>query len=154
MNFTSEQQTHFIRLAMEQVELSIQSGDGPFGIVLVDHDGQVIASAHNTQNTDLDTSAHAEINLLRHVGKQLGQRKLAGYAAFTNASSCSMCSSALIKAGIRDFYYGAAPEGHMTPALSLEQVAEYCQDPINIHGGILAEECAAQVAQGRKAQRP
>lgn len=141
-----------IRACQAEAERSIQGGNPPFGCVITDAEGNIVAQAHNSQNSDNDPTAHAEIKALRELGQKIGSRYLDGYVMFANASSCSMCMSGSVKAHIRKFYYGAPPEGKMDPWLTMEEVAQKCQTPVEVHGPILGDECAAQIARGRGQQ--
>lgn len=151
MTFTQEQQEMFIRLAMEQADVAIAEGNPPFGAVIVDETGEILAADHNT-TAQSDMTCHAEINLIRKIAKEHGRMKLTGCTAFINAASCSMCASALIQAGVRDFYYGAPFEPHTNPAVSYSILAQYCKEPIDAHEGILGDECKQQIERGRVRQ--
>ena len=59
--------------------------------------GNIIYKAHNTSNSDIDPTAHAEINLIRTACKELNTKNLSNYILISNAWSCSMCMSASIK---------------------------------------------------------
>lgn len=143
-------QEKLIRLAQKEAAKSIAKGNPPFGSVLTDKEGNVIAKAHNTQNSSTDPTAHAEINLLRKVGKLLKTRYLEGYHLFGNASPCSMCVSACIKARICDFHYGAPPESSMDPFVSVFDLAKKSKRKIRIYPDILKESCVQQIKEGRK----
>lgn len=148
---TTETVEELIRECQAEADKSIKSGNPPFGCVITDSEGNIVARDHNTQNSDNDPTAHAEIKALRQLGQKIGSRYLDGYVMFANASSCSMCFSGSIKAHITKFYYGAPPEPSMNPWLPMEEVAAKCSDTIEVHGPILANECAHQIANGRKA---
>jgi tRNA(adenine34) deaminase len=150
MNFTKKQQEKFIRMAMEQTEQSIREGHSPFGAVLVDELGTVVKVVHNTVSKLTDRTSHAELNMIRYMAREKGMYYLSDYAIFVNATSCAMCAAALIRVGMRDFYFGAHLEPHANPAISFEQLAQYTKEPISFTGGILAEECMAQIERGRK----
>lgn len=151
MSFTETQQQQFVRLAMSQAAQAAQEGCPPFGVVLVNAEGEVVAATHNTASVATDMTCHAEVNLIRFMAKENNIRKLTGYAVFINAASCTMCAAALIQSGIRDFYYGTAFESHTNPAASYEQLAQFVSEPIRVAGGILADECTAQIQEARKA---
>lgn len=153
MEFDLKQQEKFVRLAMEQVEESIVQGGTPFGAVLVDKTGQVVAAARNTVTPVTDILRHAELNLLRIAYEKTGRQKFPDHTVFINAASCTMCAAALIQAGIRSFYYGAPFEAHTNPAASYEQLATFCNEPLQIRGGILAKECRKQIDHGRAAKK-
>lgn len=139
-----------VRLCMAEVDVAIGEGNKPMACVITDAAGEVLVAAHNTQNTDHDPTAHAEINALRALGKKLGRRYFDGCHIVANAESCSMCASALIKAHIFHFHYGAPAETSMDPWLPLAEVAARSRNTIVIDSGILAEDCAAQMVRGRE----
>ena len=149
MPITEVQAEELIRQCQQEAEKSIEEGNPPFGCVITDMDGNILMSAHNTQNTDNDPTAHAEITGLRLLGKKLGSRYLDNCILFANAESCSMCMSASIKAHIKVFYFGAPPEGKMDPWLTVQDVAAKAAMPLKIHSPILGQECAEQIARGR-----
>lgn len=139
-----------VRIAMEEASVAILEGNSPFGAILTDFEGNVIEKAHNTQNTDLDPTAHAEINLIRSMAKKINSSDLSKYYLIGNAQSCSMCFSAAIKAKISNFIFGAESESHMNPNLNVYEVAKYTQNNLNISSGILLSECKNQIDKARK----
>ena len=149
MTFSQEQQEAYIRLAKEQAEASIAAGGSPFGAVLVDENGVVVAATRNTVTPQTDILRHAEVNLLQLANEKTGKQQFPNHAIFINAASCAMCAAAVIQSGIRDIYFGAPFESHTNPALSYEQIAPFCKQPLNINRGILEVECTAQIARGR-----
>jgi len=151
---TEEKIKELIKECQAEAEKSIESGNPPFGCVITDQDGKVVARDFNTQNSDNDPTAHAEIKALRQLGKKIGSRYLDAYVMFANASSCSMCMSGSLKAHIATFYYGAPPEPSMDPWLPMEDIAAKSKKPIEVNGPILGDECAAQIARGRGTIKP
>lgn len=122
-------------------------GNLPFAVLLVNKAGEIVISGKNTVNTSHNAAAHAEINILYEAGKKLGTNDLSEYAIVSNAASCPMCVTALIKAKITEFYYGAPHESTMVPNITMDQVVQATPFEIEVHGGILAEECADQIKQ-------
>lgn len=153
MAYTPDEQEQFVQLAMNEVEKAINGGYPPFGAVIVDENKRVLASAYNTASAATDMTCHAEINLIRYIAKEFGRTKLKGCTAFINAASCSMCASALMQAGVREFYYGAPFEPHTNPAVSYLTLQQYCKEPIQVTEGILANECKQQIERGRQEQQ-
>ena len=109
----------------------------------------MVLSAHNTQNSGNDPTAHAEISLLRKAGKKLKTADLSNHCLFSNAEPCSMCMSAAIKARVFRVYFGAPHEPFMDPDLSALDVAKHARERIHVEGGILGAECRAQISRGR-----
>ncbi len=149
-NITPERVKELIKLCQKEAEAAIQEGNVPISSVITDLDGNVLVTAHNTQNTDIDPTAHGEINALRALSKQKGTRYLDDCVVFGNAEICSMCASACIKAHIYAFYYGAPAESSMDPWLPIADIAKASKNPIYAEGPILADECTAQIARGRE----
>lgn len=138
-----------IRECMQEAQKAIDSGNPPFGCVITDKDGNIKARAHNTQQSTNDPTAHAEINAMRKLGKDIQSRYLDGYTMFANASSCSMCMSGAIKAHIMNFYFGAPPEPSMNPWITMDDIAAKSKNEVKVNGPILGDECASQIAHGR-----
>ncbi len=149
-NISDTRVEELVRQCQQEAEKSIQEGNPPFGCVITDLGGNILMTAHNTQNTDNDPTAHAEITGLRQLGQKLRSRYLDDCIMFANAESCSMCMSASIKAHIKVFYFGAASEAKMNPWLTVRDVAAKATTPLEIHSPILGEECAEQIERGRK----
>ena len=147
---TDERIHELIRECQSEAEKSIAEGNPPFGCVITDGNGSILTKAHNTQDTDCDPTAHAEITALRQLGKERKSRYLDDCIIFANAESCSMCFSAAIKAHIKVFYFGAPSEAKMDPWLTVRDVAAKATTPLAIQSSILADECAAQILRGRQ----
>ena len=141
-----------VTLAMEEAQRAADEGNYPFGAVIADAQGNVIAAAHNTQNSDSDPTAHAEINLIRRLAKQYTQAEFGDFYLASNAESCSMCMSAAIKAGITRYIFGAPSEPHMEPFLTVSDVVKFCRVQLDISFGVLAAECKQQITQIREGQ--
>lgn len=139
-----------VRLAMGLADEAGRRGDPPFGAVLVDAAGAVVARSANAQVSGGDPTAHAEVELLRAAARDGMRPPLDRRAVVVNAEPCSMCASALIKAGIGAIVYGAPHEPHMDPDLPLADVVARSRRPPLVIGGVLADLAAAQIAGFRE----
>lgn len=79
---------------------------GPFGAVITDSDGNVIAVSSNTVLGSHDPTAHAEINAIRKACRILKTHDLSGYILYATGCPCPMCLSAIMWANIKKVYYG------------------------------------------------
>jgi tRNA(Arg) A34 adenosine deaminase TadA len=131
-----------------------EDGNPPFGAVLVGTDGQILAEAGNRQVSDTDPTAHAELLLLRRASRAGHPPPWRDRLVVSNAEPCSMCASALVKAGLGDLAYGAPHEPHLDPDLGVAEVFARSRRPPRVVPGILADDCAAQIAALRGTAPP
>jgi tRNA(adenine34) deaminase len=136
-------------IVYDEVEKAICEGNPPFAAVMTDLDGNVIATAHNTQNSTHDPVAHAEILLLREVGQKLQSRKLNNCIMFVNAESCPMCACAAVKSKLETIYYGAPTEERANPNIRASYVQEMTSTPFTLIPGIMKEKFMEQIIRGR-----
>jgi tRNA(Arg) A34 adenosine deaminase TadA len=82
-----------------------EAGDHPFGALLVVGE-EVVCEARNLVATNVDITAHAEIELVRALEK-LGQLDLlARGTVYASCEPCPMCVGALFWAGARHVVFG------------------------------------------------
>ena len=149
MNISVDRINELMKLVMEEVDIAVSEGNSPFAAFLLDMDGNIKYKAHNTSNSDIDPTAHAEINLIREACSDLGKKNLSEYVLISNAWSCSMCFSAAIKAKITNFIFGAASEDNMNPNVTIFDIKEKCNNELNIIIGILEDDCKKQIIDAR-----
>ena len=150
MNITKEKMEEIMKLVIDEVNIAIEEGNSPFAVFLLDMNGNILYKAHNTSNTCIDPTAHAEINLIRESCKELKTKDLSNYILISNAWSCSMCFSAAIKARINNFIFGTESEPNMNPNVTIYDIKEKCVNEINIISGILKDECKKQIEDARR----
>ncbi len=97
---------------MEKAKLEAKKGiqkneGGPFGAVIVDKEGNIIAKGNNKVLLKKDPTAHAEIVAIRNACKKLNTHDLSDYILYTSCEPCPMCLSAIIWSNIKKVYYGA-----------------------------------------------
>jgi len=91
----------------EAIDLSIKNIDengGPFGAVIV-KDGEIIARGVNRVTSNIDPTAHAEVNAIREAAKKLGTFDLEGCAIYSSCEPCPMCLGAIYWAHLDKLYY-------------------------------------------------
>lgn len=84
----------------------IKKEGGPFGAVIIDKDGNIIANGNNQVLLKNDPTAHAEIVAIRNACKILNTYDLSDYILYTSCEPCPMCLSAIIWSNIKKVYYG------------------------------------------------
>ena len=97
----------FMKKAIEEAYIGIDSEDGePFGAIIV-KDGVVIATGHNDVIANHDPTAHAEIVAIRKACLLLERIDLSDCSLYTTCEPCPMCLGAVLWAKIPTVYYGA-----------------------------------------------
>lgn len=81
-------------------------GNRPFGALLVAGNGAVLAAAENSQVSDEQVFAHAEMNLLQRAVQEFTPDVLATSTLYTSAEPCAMCAGAIFWSGISRLVYG------------------------------------------------
>lgn len=76
----------------EEVEKALELGEVPVGAVIVDYEGNIISSSHNTRQKNLNVLGHAEINAILAAEQKIGDWRLNGYALIVSLEPCDMCS--------------------------------------------------------------
>ena len=128
--------------ALAEAEQAAALGEVPVGAVIA-KDGEIIASAHNTRETEKNALHHAELLAIDAACKKLGGWRLWQCELFVTLEPCPMCSGAILNSRIRRVVYGAAD----TKAGCCGSVTDLFALPFNHHpaveNGLRAEEAQA-----------
>ena len=96
----------YMQIANDCAEHGANCGEGgPFGAVIVNKEGKIIAQGNNMVLKNNDPTAHAEVTVIREACKKLGTYDLSGYILYTSCEPCPMCLSAIIWSNIKEVYY-------------------------------------------------
>ena len=106
------------------------AGDHPFGSLLVDGNGRVLAERRNRVVTDRDLTAHPELMLAQWASMHLGDAERRAATMYTSCEHCAMCATAFYWAGLGRLVFafsGAqlralAPESAPKLALDAQEV--------------------------------
>lgn len=99
-----DRNTHirFMKLALEEAKDALKAGEFPVGCVIVNNDGNVVATgARQNCTVELCEMDHAEIVALRNLQQQSGDTKMNGVTIYTTMEPCLMCQATLIVNGVR-----------------------------------------------------
>ena len=131
-------------------------GNRPFGALLVAGNGAVLAAAENSQVTDEQVFAHAEMNLLHRAVQQFTPDVLATSTLYTSAEPCAMCAGAIFWSGISRLVYGLSGDRlHQMSGLSPQMLVASARDvlartgrQVEIIGPIFEAEAEAILREG------
>lgn len=97
----------YMKLAKQNADKGIAKNEGgPFGAVIINKQGNIIANGNNQVIKQKDPTAHAEIVAIRNACKVLNKYDLSNCILYTSCEPCPMCLSAIIWANIKEVYYG------------------------------------------------
>ncbi len=103
-NLNHESHERFMRMAIELANMSVATGGGPFGALIV-RNGEVVARGTNNVTKLNDPTAHAEVQAIRNACAELETFDLKGCTVYTSCEPCPMCLSAIYWAGVERVYY-------------------------------------------------
>jgi tRNA(Arg) A34 adenosine deaminase TadA len=98
--------TRCVELASEAVD----AGDEPFGSVLVDADGSVLAEDRNRIHTSGDGTRHPEFTLARWAAEHMLPEARARATVYTSGEHCPMCAAAHGWVGLGRIVYASSSE--------------------------------------------
>jgi len=81
-----------IALSREHMEAG---NGGPFGALIADRSGTIIAEGWNCVTTGNDPTAHAEVTAIRRACTALGRFDLKGHVIYSSCEPCPMCLAAI-----------------------------------------------------------
>lgn len=126
------------------IEAAKAGDDVPVGAILINAQGEVLASGHNRKEALKDPTSHAEIEVIRAATKKLGDYRLTGCTLIVTLEPCVMCAGAIIAARIPRVVFGAWDQrvgaaGSIMDLLRDQRLGK----PVEVIPGVLEQECAA-----------
>lgn len=135
-----------MQAALREAEKAATLGEVPVGAVIA-KDGEIIAAAHNTRETEKNATHHAELLAIDAACKRLGGWRLWQCELFVTLEPCPMCAGAIINSRLRRVVYGA-PD---TKAGCCGSVTNLFAMPFNhkpkLESGLCAEEAGVLLSQ-------
>lgn len=135
-----------MRAALAEAEKAAALGEVPVGAVVA-KDGEIIAAAHNTRETQKNATHHAELLAIDAACRALGGWRLWQCDLFVTLEPCPMCAGAIVNSRIRRVVFGARD----AKAGCCGSVTDLFALPFNHHpaveSGLLEAECTALLQQ-------
>lgn len=143
---------YFLRLSFKVALRAHETGNHPFGAILVGPDGDVLMEQENAYNPTHDMTGHAERVLMTRASQAYPPAFLHQCTMYTSAEPCAMCAGAAYWAGIGQVVFGLSesqlkqitgnhPE-NPTLDLPCRVVFEAGQRRVEVVGPLLVEEAA------------
>jgi tRNA(adenine34) deaminase len=123
------------------------SGDVPVGAIVLNGDGEVIATGANQRELSHNPVAHAEIIAIQKAASAINNWRLDNCTLVVTLEPCAMCAGAIAQARIPRVVFGAWDE----KAGAVGSQWDLLRDPRQLHkpeviAGVMADECAALLA--------
>ena len=150
--FTQDEE--WMRVAIEAAHRAAQNGEVPVGAVIVDGNGELLATASNLTIANSDPTAHAEIIALRDAASKVGNYRLLDTTIYSTVEPCAMCAGALVNARVSRLVFGAHDErfGAIETHFQIG-TSEKLNHRIEVVSGVLAEDCRGLMQTFFRARR-
>lgn len=117
-------------------------GEVPVGALIV-FENQIISSAYNRRETDLDPLAHAELRAIHEASQKLKRWRLIGCTLYVTLEPCVMCAGAIVNSRIDRVVFGATdPKAGAVESLYQVLSDKRLNHRPEVSGGVLREECS------------
>ena len=137
-----------MRAALAVAHGALASGDVPVGAVIINKQGEIVATGHNERELHNDPTAHAEIVAIRRACEKSGQWRLEDHTIIVTLEPCAMCAGAIAQSRISTVIFGAWDE----KAGAVGSVWDLLRDPrslykVEVKAGVLVDECSAMLKE-------
>ncbi|MBE6692759.1 MAG: nucleoside deaminase [Ruminococcaceae bacterium] len=138
-----EKDLFFMKRAISRAKAAARDGEVPIGAVIVNKDGEIIATGRNMREKRKNALHHAEIVAIDRACKKIGAWRLMDCTLYVTMEPCPMCAGAIVNSRIKRVVYGCYDK----KAGALGSVFNLADHPLNhkyeVVGGVLEKECAA-----------
>ena len=130
----------------QAIELARQSSnfdDVPVGALIVNDQGEVLATGQNLREKYNDPTAHAEMVAIKNAGNRIGNWRLDDLTLVVTLEPCVMCAGAIAQSRMKRLVFGAFDE----KAGAVGSIWDVIRDPraltkVEVVGGVLSDQCA------------
>jgi tRNA(adenine34) deaminase len=129
--------------AIEVAKESSNFDDVPVGALIVNEQGEVLATGQNLREKDNDPTAHAEIVAIKNAGSKISNWRLDDLTLVVTLEPCVMCAGAIAQSRLKRLVFGAFDE----KAGAVGSIWDVIRDPRALNrpevvSGVLADQCA------------
>ena len=129
--------------AIELAKGASNFDDVPVGALIVNEQGEILATGQNLREKDSDPTAHAEMVAIKNTGEKIGNWRLDDLTLVVTLEPCVMCAGAIAQSRMKRLVFGAFDE----KAGAVGSIWDVIRDPraltkVEIVSGVLADECA------------
>ncbi len=130
----------------QAIELAKQSSnfdDVPVGALIVNDQGEILATGQNLREKNNDPTAHAEVVAIKNAGNKIGNWRLDDLTIVVTLEPCVMCAGAIAQSRMKRLIFGAFDE----KAGAVGSLIDVIRDKrsltkVEVLGGVLQSDCA------------
>ena len=145
--FGLEQDTVFMRRALQEAQKAFDCDEVPIGAIVVNAQGAVVASGYNEVERLHSQTAHAECRAIERAGQALLDWRLEGCWIYVTLEPCSLCMNLIVLSRLAGVVFGAQSPlfgYHLDNALSIEL---YKKSTLAIVSGVCQAEAKELLKQ-------
>ncbi len=146
------QHEDYMRAALALAREAAEHGEVPVGCVVV-RNGEIVGRGRNRREETQQTASHAEMEAIADANARLHTWRLDGCSLYVTLEPCPMCAGAIVNSRIQKVYYGVRDEAMGACGGVLNLFMERFPNTPALFGGILAEECRAELTEFFRALR-
>ena len=139
-------QEYYMEQALALAREAAAAGEVPVGCVIV-KDGAIIGRGRNRREEKQAVSSHAEMEAMTEANAALNTWRLEDCDLYVTLEPCPMCAGAIINARVRRVFYGARDSVMGACGGVLNLFMENFPHHPQLVGGILGEDCAAELSE-------
>ena len=136
----------YMEAALAEARIAASLGEVPIGAVVV-WDGEIVARAHNTRETEKTALGHAECLAIDAAFRKLGGWRLHRETLYVTLEPCPMCAGAIVNARVARVVYGAkdARAGAFGSVLQLNNYPLNHKPQVDV--GVCEDACRALMTE-------
>lgn len=142
----------FMSAAISEAKIAANEGEVPVGAVVVYKD-EIIASAHNTRETDKCATSHAELRAIEEACRVRGGWRLFDCELYVTLEPCTMCAGAAVNARLDRVIYGASDLRFGALGSNFNVMSFDLNHKYEVVGGVLGDECRILLQEFFKERR-
>ncbi|MBQ2661299.1 MAG: tRNA adenosine(34) deaminase TadA [Clostridia bacterium] len=150
--FSKHNLNHYMQAALKMAQLAFDMDEVPVGAV-IEHEGQIIAEAHNLVEKNNDASAHAELLAMKEAAQKLGTWRLSECTLYVTLEPCAMCAGAAVNFRLKSIVFGAYDKNFGACGSSFDLTDGFMTSKVEVIGGVLEKECSRVLTDYFKAKR-
>ena len=138
-----------MREALHEARVGLESGEPPFGCVIVDPSGEIVVRNHDRVIQRGDMSSHAETLAVREATGLVETDNLTDYQLISTIEPCAMCFTTAWLNRISRIVFGATMEDvyqitqqkQREMTITASEMNHRSGNTIELVGGVLANDC-------------